>query len=146
MKPGRYSLLAAALLIAAGGICAETRQSPIVLAGSGGFVIGGRTIQNPGNSSQHLSCDHGYVEYFLPANPRRTSLVMWHSSSTQVWQNRWGCGDGFKDMFLRRDYPVYLWDGPRVGRAAWSCDPTIYRPSYQDRANFNSWNFGPSYG
>ncbi|KAI0844971.1 hypothetical protein F5Y00DRAFT_266064 [Daldinia vernicosa] len=39
---------------------------------------------------------------------------MWHSSTTQVWQNRWGGGEGYKDMFLRRGYPVYLWDGPRV--------------------------------
>lgn len=37
---------------------------------------------------------------------------MWHSCSTQVWQNRWDGGEGYKDMFLRRDYPVYLWDGP----------------------------------
>jgi hypothetical protein len=82
------------------------------------------------------------VEYFLPATPRKTSLVMWHSSSTQVWQNRWDGGEGFKDMFLRRNYPVYLWDGPRVGRANWSCEPVTYTPGYRDEGNFPSWNFG----
>ncbi|KAK4445629.1 alpha/beta-hydrolase [Podospora aff. communis PSN243] len=123
-------------------------SEPIVLDRSGGFVIGGVVKKNPSRFGRNttLSCDHGYMEYFIPWNPRRTSLVMWHSSSTQVWQNRWDGGEGFKDMFLRRDYPVYLWDAPRVGRAAWSCDPTRYRPSYQDQSNFNSWNFGPSYG
>jgi hypothetical protein len=70
---------------------------------------------------------------------------MWHSSSTQVWQNRWDGGEGFKDMFLRRDYPVYLWDGPRVGRANWSCEPLNYTPRYQDEANFTAWNLGPAY-
>jgi hypothetical protein len=117
-----------------------------VLAQSGGFVIGGKTVVNPQDVAEHLSCDHGYVEYFLPANPRRTSLVMWHSSSAQVWQNRWDGGEGYKDMFLRRDYPVYLWDGPRVGRANWACEQITYAPAFRDEANFTAWNFGPSYG
>jgi hypothetical protein len=138
-----------AMLLVAAAVCAQERQdpeAPIVLAKSGGFVIGGRTIENPQNPSQHLTCDHGYVEYFLPANPRRTSLVMWHSSSAQVWQNRWDGGVGYKDMFLRREYPVYLWDGPRVGRANWACEQITYRPNYRDEGNFVGWNFGPSYG
>jgi hypothetical protein len=122
------------------------RQVPIMLAKSGGFVIGGRVMANPWDPAQHHSCDHGYVEYFLPAKPRRTSLVMWHSSSMQVWQNRWDGGEGYKDMFLRRDYPVYLWDGPRVGRASWSCEEVVLRPAYRDERNFMSWNFGPTFG
>lgn len=122
------------------------RQRPIVLEQSGGFVVGGRVIENPANPAQHHSCDHGYVEYFLPVNPRRTSLVMWHSSSMQVWQNRWDGGEGYKDMFLRRDYPVYLWDGPRVGRANWSCEPVTSAPAFRDERNFTAWNFGPAWG
>jgi hypothetical protein len=139
-----------AMFLVAAALAAQERQvpaqPPIVLAQSGGFVIGGRTIENPQNRSQHLSCDHGYVEYFLPANPRRTSLVMWHSSSAQVWQNRWDGGEGYKDMFLRREYPVYLWDGPRVGRANWACEQITYSPSYRNEGNFTAWNFGPSWG
>jgi hypothetical protein len=153
MKLGQYGLPAALLLVAATGDAlaqnnlgqAQDRQSPIVLAKSGGFVIGGKVLEDPKNSNQHLSCDHGYIEYFVPENPRKTSLVMWHSSSTQVWQNRWDGAEGFKDMFLRRNYPVYLWDGPRVGRANWSCEPIPYMPEYRDEGNFTAWNFGPSY-
>jgi hypothetical protein len=70
---------------------------------------------------------------------------MWHSSSTQTWQNRFDGGEGYKDMFLRRRYPVYLWDGPRVGRANWACDPTTYTPDYRDQGNFLAWSFGPSF-
>jgi hypothetical protein len=81
----------------------------------------------------------------LPVNPRRTSLVMWHSSSTQVWQNRWDGGEGFKDMFLRRRYPVHLWDGPRVGRANWGCASRTYTPNNSsDQGNFTAWVFGPA--
>ncbi|KAL1890840.1 hypothetical protein Sste5346_007981 [Sporothrix stenoceras] len=118
---------------------------PIILESSGGFAVGGSVLNNPQRPNSTLSCDHGYLEYFLPWTRRATSIVMWHSSSTQVWQNRWDGGEGFKDMFLRRDYPVYLWDGPRVGRANYGCETTTYRPGYRDQGNFVAWNFGPSY-
>ncbi len=121
-------------------------RRPIMLDRSGGFNIAGKVIQNPRNPNMTLSCDHGYMEYFIPWRPRKTSLVMWHSSSTQTWQNRFDGGEGFKDMFLRRDYPVYLWDAPRLGRANWACEPTVYMPDYRDQGNFVAWNFGPSYG
>ena len=123
----------------------DAEEDPIVLEKSGGFAIGGQIITRP-NGTQTLSCDHGYMEYFIPWTPRKTSLVMWHSSSTQVWQNRWDGGEGYKDKFLRRDYPVYLWDGPRVGRANWGCKQSRYSPSYRDQGNFASWRFGPRFG
>jgi len=48
-------------------------------------------------------------------------------------------------MFLRRGYPVYFWEGPRVGRANWACERYTYVPEYRDKGNFNAWNFGPVY-
>ncbi|KAI1413692.1 hypothetical protein F5Y13DRAFT_160871 [Hypoxylon sp. FL1857] len=123
----------------------ESRKRPIILDKSGGFTIGGNIIHSPVFPNATLSCDHGYMEYFIPWRPKKTSLVMWHSSSTQVWQNRWDGGEGYKDMFLRRRYPVYLWDGPRVGRANWACESYLYAPFYRDQGNFAAWNFGPSY-
>jgi len=120
-------------------------KKPIMLRQSGGFTIGGKVITHPLNPNMTLSCDHGYMEYFTPWKPRKTSIVMWHSSSTQTFQNRYDGGEGFKDKFLRRDYPVYLWDGPRVGRANWACEATRYTPDYRDQGNFVAWNFGPSF-
>ena len=121
-------------------------RGPIVLEKSGGFSIGAKIVPHPFIPGQTLSCDWGYLEYFIPWRSRKTNLVMWHSSSTQVWQNRWDGGEGYKDMFLRRNYPVWLWEGPRVGRASWSCEPTYYTPSFtSDHANFVAWNFGPRY-
>lgn len=146
-----YRPLVALMLVAASSTGAlagkktDPNSQPIVLDESGGFQIGGQhLVVNPSTPNRTLSCDHGYVEYFLPHNPRSTSLVMWHSSSTQVWQNRWDGGPGYKDMFLRRQYPVYLWDGPRVGRANWSCESITYTPSARDQGNFTAWNFGPT--
>jgi len=120
-------------------------RKPIMLRQSGGFTIGGKVISHPANPNMTLSCDHGYVEYFTPWRPRKTSIVMWHSSSTQTFQNRWDGGEGFKDKFLRRDYPVYFWEGPRVGRANWACTNTRYAPDYRDQGNFVAWNFGPTF-
>jgi hypothetical protein len=145
MKFGWLAALAAVAMAGCASAQSDPRPAPIVLEKSGGFVIGGKVITDPKDPTKHLSCDHGYVEYFLPATPRKTSLVMWHSSSTQVWQNNWAGGEGFKDMFLRRNYPVYLWDGPRVGRANWACEPVTYTPAYRDEGNFTAWNFGKKY-
>jgi hypothetical protein len=120
-------------------------KRPLVLDRSGGFIVGGKVLHNPVYPSQTLSCDHGYMEYFIPQGPRKTALVMWHSATTQAFQNRWDGGEGFKDMWLRRKYPVYLWDGPRVGRANWACEARAYIPAYRDQGNFVAWNFGPQY-
>ncbi|KAE8447986.1 hypothetical protein EG329_009909 [Mollisiaceae sp. DMI_Dod_QoI] len=138
------ALVLSATVIGAKNATASSRR-PIMLDRSGGFEIGGRIMANPSRPNQTLSCDHGYVEYFIPWTPRKSSILMWHSSSTQVFQNRWDGGPGYKDLFLSRDYPVYLWDGPRVGRANWACVPITYKPYYRDQGNFASWNFGPSY-
>jgi len=110
----------------------------------GSFSAGGTVLGDP--DTQSLSCDHGYVEYFIPPNPRRVSLLMWHSSSTAVWQNRWDGGEGFQSIFLRQGYPVYLWDGPGVGRANWGCEAYAYNPALMDQANFVAWRFGPGFG
>jgi hypothetical protein len=132
------------MLVAGTSGAALADEPPIILEKSGGFVIGGKIITSPTNANRTLSCDHGYVEYFLPLAPRKTSLVMWHSSSTQVWQNRWDGGPGYKDIMLRKGYPVYLWDGPAVGRANWGCATHTYNPTYLDQGNFGAWKFGPA--
>jgi hypothetical protein len=71
---------------------------------------------------------------------------MWHSASAVAWQQRWDGGDGFQSLFLRRGFPVYLWDGPRVGRGNWGCAETTYEPGVgRDQANFVAWRFGTAY-
>jgi len=139
------SLAKALAELAVHDLANANRKPPILLNRSGGFKIGGKVIQSPVSSTQTLHCDHGYIEYFVPQRPRRTSIVMWHSASTQAFQNRWDGGEGFKDLYLRRNYPVYLWDGPRIGRANWACNSTSYAPDYRDKSNFVAWNFGPVY-
>ena len=116
----------------------------IVIERQGAFAVGGTILGDPAEASLH--CDHGVVEYQIPPGPRAVNLLMWHSASAVAWQQRWDGGEGFQSIFLRRGYPVYLWDGPRVGRADWGCAETRYVPEPgRDQGNFTAWRFGVEY-
>lgn len=141
----RLFLLAAGMLMAgtAAAAASDPAGAPITLARQGAFEAGGSVLRQ-GDAS--LSCDHGYVEYQIPVKARAMSLFLWHSSSAKVWQSRWDGGEGFQSIFLRRGFPVYLWDGPRVGRGNWGCAAYSYEPKVgRDQQNFASWRFGPKY-
>src|SRR5262245_40677053 len=147
----KLTSFAAALLLAGlshTAFAQENRGSskpPIILDSTGAYEVGGKVVAKPDDPKQTLSCDHGYVEYFIPAKRRSVGLIMWHSSSTKVFENRWDGGEGYKSIFLRRGYPVYLWDGPRVGRANWSCEPITYTPGPCDQRNVAAWRLGVTY-
>jgi hypothetical protein len=116
----------------------------ITIAKQGSFAVGGTILGDPATKSLH--CDHGYVDYQIPANPRRINLVMWHSAAATAWLNRWDGGEGYQSIFLRRGFPVYIWDGPHVGRANWGCTPNTYEPGVgRDQQNFVAWRFGAQY-
>jgi hypothetical protein len=123
---------------------ANATRVPIVIEREGSFTAGGKVIGGPGET---LHCDHGYVQYRIPVDSRKTALFMWHSSSAQVWEQRWDGGEGYQSIFLRRRFPVYIWDGPRVGRGNMSCESYTYEPVVgQDQRNWISWRFGPGPG
>ena len=136
-----------ALTAGSGVTAAGTRNDhsrPIVLDRQGSFEAGGRV---PRDAAKSLSCAHGHVEFQIPARARSTPLFLWHSSSTAVWERRWDGGEGYRDIFLRRGFPIYLWDGPRVGRANWGCEDYAYRAvPGRDEGNFTAWRFGGAPG
>jgi len=137
-------LIVAALCALASG-CAKTSEdtSAIVIERQGAFAVGGQVLGDAGAS---LHCDHGVVEYQIPPHARAVSLLMWHSASAVAWQARWDGGEGFQSIFVRRGFPVYIWDGPRVGRANWGCAETTYVPGLaRDQQNFVAWRFGTEY-
>jgi hypothetical protein len=136
----KYRIALACLLAAAGSSAAAQE---LRIAKQGAFEAGGTMLRE---GDRTLSCDHGHVEYQIPVRPRAMSLFMWHSSSAKVWQNRWDGGEGYQSIFLRRGFPVYLWDGPRVGRANWGCAAYTYKPAIgQDQQNFVAWRLGAKY-
>lgn len=146
MRLGRRlaNAAAAALALLAGPCGAQGDDSAIVIAEMGAFAVGGTVLGDSVSAS--LSCDHGVVEYQIPARARAVNLLMWHSASALAWQRRWDGGEGFQSIFLKRGYPVYLWDGPRVGRANWGCAGYDYYPEIgRDQRNFVAWRFGPRF-
>ena len=137
------AVLGAALLIASGASAAD-EDGPILIERQGSFAVGGTVVGDPAASSLH--CDHGFVDYQIPPNARAVNLLMWHSASAAAWQNRWDGGEGFQSIFVRRGFPVYVWDGPRVGRANWGCAEIAYTPEPgRDQQNFDAWRLGPAY-
>lgn len=118
--------------------------APMVIERQGSFAAGGKVIGEPGNT---LHCDHGVVDYQVPVNARKVGLFFWHSSGAQVWKQRWDGGEGYQSLFLRRGFPVYIWDGPRVGRANWGCEEYTFKPRMGvDRLNFFGWRLGTEKG
>jgi hypothetical protein len=133
------ALVAVAALVAP---CAGIAQ--LVIDKQGAYAVGGQVAGDPRSASLH--CDHGVAEYQIPRDARAVNLLMWHSASAVAWQNRWDGGEGYQTIFLKRGFPVYLWDGPRVGRGAWGCAATAYEPGIgRDQQNFVAWRFGLEY-
>lgn len=139
----RSCLAALAALCLALPVAAQEGQAITILK-QGSFSIGGSRLEGEDGAQQ--SCDHGYIEYQVPLEATGAPLFFWHSSSTAVWQNNWIGNDGFQSIFLRRGHPVFLWDGPRVGRANWGCVDQSYTASAgRDQQNFTSWRLGPAW-
>ena len=59
----------------------EDAPKPLVIKDQGGHSFGGTILGDFETASVH--CDHGYVEYQIPVNPRQLSMLMVHSASTQ---------------------------------------------------------------
>lgn len=109
---------------------------PIVIEKQGSFSVGGTVVTAPGTfdpirhgaynpaaqstEGQTLHGDHAYVFYQVPGNARPLPLVMWHGfgQSAKTWETTPDGREGFQNLFLRRNFAVYLVDQPRRGRAA----------------------------
>jgi pimeloyl-ACP methyl ester carboxylesterase len=115
--------------------------APLAIGSQGARPFGGTIVGSPATGSIH--CDHGYVEWQIPVNPRRLPMLMVHGSSTKTWDTTFDGRDGFKNVFLRRGYAVYLTDLPRTGRAGQACKTTTYTPEPDsDQGWFTRWRLG----
>ncbi|HEU5066567.1 MAG TPA: alpha/beta fold hydrolase [Sphingomicrobium sp.] len=111
-------------------------SKPLVIDKQGSFAAGGTVVTAPGTfdpikhgafnpaaqetAGQTLHGDHAYVFYQIPVGARSLPLVMWHGygQSAKTWETTPDGREGFQNLFLRRNYSVYLVDQPRRGRAA----------------------------
>jgi hypothetical protein len=119
----------------------ETKTEPLVIAHQGNRPFGGKVVEDRAAGTR-LSCDHGYVNFQIPVNPRRFPLLMVHASSKKTWETTFHGTEGFRDIFLRRGFSTWITDLPRTGQAGQGCGATSYTPALTDKSRFNSWRLG----
>lgn len=100
----------------AGGV----EQKPIILKTMGSLFFGG-TVQKADNGDTFHG-DHGYAQYYIPQNARQYPLIMWHGmgQSGRSWESTPDGREGFQAIITRHDWPVYIIDQPRRGRAGYT--------------------------
>lgn len=118
-----------------------SQAKDLVLTAQGSMAIGGTVRLDTGtfdpilqgaynpngvdSKGQSFHGDHAYVFYQVPRAKRKLPLVFWHGhgQSSKTWETTPDGREGFQNIFLRRDYAVYLVDQPRRGKASRSMEP-----------------------
>lgn len=129
-----------------------TSNSYITIKDQGSFAVGGSVITNPGTfdpikrtpEGQTFHGDHAYVFYQIPENARELPLVFWHGFGqfSKTWETTPDGREGFQNIFLRRDFSVYLLDQPRRGRASRSTVEATIIPTPDEQFWFNVFRVG----
>lgn len=119
---GQYAalIMVMTLVIVGGRVDAEEMtgdDSPIVLRTMGSLFFGGSIGQTKDGVTFHG--DHGYAQYYIPQDARQYPLVMWHGigQSGKTYESTPDGREGFQAILTRRNWPVYIIDQPRRGRA-----------------------------
>ena len=137
----------------------EPDEKPIILKTQGSFAIGGTTVTHDGTFSnenfldpkgQTAYGDHAYVFYQIPLKPHKYPLIFQHggAQSKRTWESTVDGRDGFQNIFLRKNYAVYLIDQPRIGEAGLSTQPAgttnpyAQNPLYADKTLYTLCRIG----
>ncbi|MEY4963710.1 MAG: hypothetical protein RLZZ323_1029 [Bacteroidota bacterium] len=134
-----------------------SKQKPLVIEEQGSFAVGGTVITNEGifdpykptPVGQTFHGDHAYVFYQVPVKARKYPLVMWHGIGqfSKTWETTPDGREGYQNIFLRRNFPVYLIDQPRRGNAGRSTAPATINPVPDEQQWFGVFRVGiwPNY-
>lgn len=95
-------------------------QKPITLKTMGSLFFGGTVDSKADGDTFHG--DHGYAQYYIPQNAREYPLIMWHGmgQSGRSWESTPDGREGYQAILTRNDWPVYIIDQPRRGRAGYT--------------------------
>jgi len=128
------------------------QSGPLHIRKQGSFAIGGSIIRHPGRfdpgkitpDGQTLHGDHAYVQYQIPENARRFPLVFLHGAGqfSACWGSTPDGREGFRSIFLRRGFPVYLVDQPRRGGAGRCTLPSAIPATPDDQYWYNLFRLG----
>ena len=154
-----FLMLLLALLVPSGGQSAGNakntplKNSPLMIQEQGSFAVGGTVLNTPGifnpktpadPAGQTLHGDHAYVVYQKPVNARKYPLMFLHGAGqfSKTWQTTPDGREGFQNIFLRRDYGVYLIDQPRRGNAGRGTVGLTITPATDEQMWFTQFRVG----
>ena len=152
VKPSAKASIALGLLVAAGCGSNALADQPLVIQKQGSFMAGGTVVTTPGvfnpmsptsAAGQTLSGDHTYVQFDIPQGAtKENSALMWGSFVGNSWETTPDGREGFKQIFLRQNWSVYVADRPRMGRAARTTVGTTITPTAGDQGSFIQFRLG----
>ena len=129
-----------------------SNENYLVIKEQGSFTVGGTVITNPGTfdpynqtpEGQTLHGDHAYVFYQIPVDARKYPMVMWHGFGqfSKTWETTPDGREGFQNIFLRRQFPVYVLDQPRRGNAGRSTVAGQIEPTPDEQGWFGTFRIG----
>lgn len=141
-----------------GGCVAQRSQDNIAsrlifLKTQGSFAVGGTSVKHGGTFSeknflspkgQIAYGDHAYTFYQIPLDAHKYPLVFQHggAQTKRTWESTPDGRDGFQNIFLKKNYSVYLVDQPRMGEAGLATkanngkNPWARNPMYADKTLF----------
>lgn len=112
---------------------AQIEKTILTIQDQGTFTVGGSVRTIPGtfdpikqgswmmidSTGQTIHGDAAAVYYQIPVKAKKYPLVFWHGhgGTSRCWQTTFDGREGFNNIFLRRNFPVYLIEQPRRGNA-----------------------------
>ena len=148
------------LLLVLGNTSMYSQTKPIKIQEQGSFAVGGIVKTSPGifdpikhgafnpanqsTAGQTLHGDHAYVFFQIPENAKKLPLVFWHGYGqfSKTWESTPDGREGYQNIFLRKEYSVYLIDQPRRGRAGRSTVPLSISSNTDDQLWFGIFRLG----
>jgi hypothetical protein len=131
---------------------AQEKPKPIMIQEQGTFAVGGSVISNPGTfnpitrtpEGQTFHGDHAYIVYQIPTNARKLPLIFWHGIGqfSKTWETTPDGREGFQNIFLRRNFGVYLINQPRRGNAGRSTVEATIKPTPDEQEWFSTFRLG----
>lgn len=139
----RLLVILGVALVSMSGCTGSVDSEALVIVKQGNRPFGGVLIGDPATRS--IACDHGYVDWQIPPDPKALPMLFVHASSKKTWETAFdGQRDGFIPIFLRRGFAIYTTDLPRTGQAGQGCAPSSYDPEqeWSIQNSFTSWRYG----
>jgi hypothetical protein len=126
---------------------------PLAIASQGSFAVGGTVVSRDGSfdprdptnqAGQTLHADHARVTFQVPVDARPLPLLFWHGwwMDSSCWDTTPDGREGFRTLFLRRGFPVYLLDQPRRGSAGKTTVATPASTDANEQRFFNQFRLG----